>query len=179
MEAAGVLRGGNERQLDARAEAEDAVAGDFEIAVARLVVEKLVLLPAADHPGRQVGRIQQETQTVCLLNEDFLRPGERRRPKCVSICRYASSELTERRADKIFSICSAVTSGRRGLGVVVFTAHEDRRQAGAGQAGISMRQADDLGEDAVGEKPISLQETGGSIVLSMKPGSPGTRKEIP
>lgn len=44
---------------------------------------------------------------------------------------------------------------------------------------ISMRQAGGRGEDAVGEKRISLQETGGSFVPSMKPGPSGTRKEIP
>lgn len=177
MEAAGVLRRGDERQLDARAEAADAVAGDFDDSLA--FANDVVFLTATAKARDQVIGIQQETQTVCPLNKLFFLAGKRRRPRWASTCALNSSELTERRADKIFSICSAVTSGRRGLGVVVFTAHEDRRQAGTGQAGISMRQAGDLEEEAVGEKRISLQESGGSFVPSMKPGPSGTRKEIP
>jgi hypothetical protein len=42
-----------------------------------------------------------------------------------------------------------------------------------------MRQAGERGKHAVDEKRISLQETGGSFVPSMKPGPSGTRKEIP
>ncbi len=87
VEAAGVLRGGDEGQLDAEAEAEDAVAGDFEVAVVRFVMEQIMFLSAAGDLGRQCGRVQQETQTVCPFTETGFLPGERGRPRCFSISR--------------------------------------------------------------------------------------------
>lgn len=81
--------------------------------------------------------IQQDTQTICPLNELFFLAGKRGRPKWASTCCLNSSEVIERRADKIRVICSAVTSGRTGLGGVVFTAHEGKRMEGGGQADIS------------------------------------------
>jgi hypothetical protein len=50
-------------------------------------MKEFMLLPAADHLRRQIGGIQQETQTVCPLIEDFLLPGESGRPTCSDICR--------------------------------------------------------------------------------------------
>ncbi len=87
VEAAGVFRGGDEGQLDAGAQAEDAVAGDFEVTVAAFVVKQLVFLAAANDLSRKIGGIQQETQTVCPLKETALLPGERRRPRWFSISR--------------------------------------------------------------------------------------------
>lgn len=52
MKAAGVLRGGDEREFDARTEAKDAIAGDLEVTVGRLVVEQVMFLSASDHLGR-------------------------------------------------------------------------------------------------------------------------------
>jgi len=87
VEAAGILRGGNESQLDARAEAEDPVAGDFEIPIAYFFVKQLVFLTTSNDFCRKAGRIQQETQTVCPLKDTGFLPGKRRRPRCFSISR--------------------------------------------------------------------------------------------
>jgi hypothetical protein len=56
VEAAGVLRGRYEGQLDAGTETEDAVAGDLEVAVGGLVMEQLMFLSATDDfLGRSAG----------------------------------------------------------------------------------------------------------------------------
>jgi hypothetical protein len=53
MEAAGVLGRGNQRQLNAGTETENAVAGDFKIAVVCLVMKKFMLLaPRTIFDGR-------------------------------------------------------------------------------------------------------------------------------
>ncbi len=90
----------DEGQFDAWAEAKDAVAGDFEIAFGRGVVEQIVFLPATDSLRGKVGKTRQQTHTVCPLTEIFLLSGESGRPKCASIWRQACSEEIERRAER-------------------------------------------------------------------------------
>lgn len=79
VEAAGILRGGNERKLDAGAEAEDAIAGDFEDAFA--LFQDFMFLTAAIQKGDDFLRIQQETQIVCPFTETGFLPGKRERPR--------------------------------------------------------------------------------------------------
>jgi hypothetical protein len=85
MESAGILRGGDKGQLDAGAEAEDSIAGDFENAL--VVFQDFMLLAATIEEGDDFLRVQQETQTVCPFMETGFLPGERGRPRCFSISR--------------------------------------------------------------------------------------------
>jgi hypothetical protein len=96
----------------------------------------VVFLASATQAWNDLVGLQQETQTACPLNELFFLAGKRRRPKWASTCRLNSSEVIECCPDKIRVICSAVTSGRTGLGVVVFTAHDVKLAAEGGQVSI-------------------------------------------
>jgi hypothetical protein len=68
-------------------EAEDAVAGDFEVPIRLFFMEQLVFLSATDELFRKISGIQQETQTVCPLKETGFLARRMGRPKCCSICR--------------------------------------------------------------------------------------------
>jgi len=129
VEAAGVPRRGDQRQLDAGAEAEDAVAGDLQDALA--LFQNFMLLSPAIKEGNDLIRNQQETQTVCPPKETGLLPGKRGRPRWASTCFLNSSEEIERREDKISLIRSSLISGRTGVAVgrSVFTRHEDRTKS--------------------------------------------------
>jgi hypothetical protein len=85
--------------------------------------------------GNDFLRVQQETQTVCPLKETGFLPGESGRPRCASTCFLNSSEVIERREDKISCIRSSLMSGRTGdFGVWLgFTGHEDRAERVGGQ----------------------------------------------
>jgi hypothetical protein len=112
VEAAGVLRRGDQRQFDAGAEPEDAVAGDFEDPLT--LFQNLMLLPPAIKEGNDLIRDQQETQTVCPSKETGFLPGKRGRPRWASTCFLNSSEEIERCEDKISRIRSSLMSGRMG-----------------------------------------------------------------
>jgi hypothetical protein len=73
-----------------------------------------MLLTASDEPRENFFRGQFETQTGCPLTKTFLLPGKSVRPRCFSTAASNSSEVIERRPDKICSICSFVRSGRTG-----------------------------------------------------------------
>jgi hypothetical protein len=122
-------------QLDAGTETKDAAACDFEITVGRLVVKNLMFLPASHHLRRQIGGAQHETQTGCPSTKIFLLPGKSRRPRCSSTWRYASSDVTERREDKILPICSSLISGRsmEDIEGLSFIGHEDNFKSGRSQ----------------------------------------------
>lgn len=139
METAAVLRRGDKGKLDARAEAEDSIAGDLEDAV-YLRHDFMLLAATVQERNDRVG-IQQETQTVCPLKETGFLPGTRGRPRWASTCFLNSSEEIERREDRISCIRCSLMSGRTmdsGLSVA-FTGHEESvssawQQAGFGRA---------------------------------------------
>jgi hypothetical protein len=110
VEASGVLGRRDEGQLNAGAEAEDAVAGDFDDTIS--VPKPVVLLAAAFETREDVLGLQQQTQTFRPFTEVSLLAGEGGRPRCFATWRLNSSEEIERREDKIRSICSALMSGR-------------------------------------------------------------------
>jgi len=130
VETAGVLCGGDESEFNAGAEAEDAIAGDFENAFA--LFQDFMFLTAAIQKRDDFLRVQQETQTVCPLKETGFLPGKRRRPRWASTCFLNSSEVIERREDKISFIRSSLMSGRMGISCwrLAFTGHEDRAELG-------------------------------------------------
>jgi hypothetical protein len=130
VEAAGLLRRRDQGQLDAGAEAEDAVAGDLEDSI--LLIDDFVFLPAAAEERRDGFRVQQETQTVCPFQETGFLPGKRARPRWASTCFLNSLEEIERREDKISRIRASLISGRTGeaVGHSVFIRHEDRAKSG-------------------------------------------------
>lgn len=137
VEAAGVMRRGDESKLNAGAETEDAIAGDFDDAF--FVPEPVVFLTAAFQTRDEILGIQQQTQTLCPFTKVSFLAGDSGRPRCFATCCRNSSEEIERRADKIRSICSAVISGRTGvawLWAFAFTGHEDRAGEAVGQVGI-------------------------------------------
>ena len=124
METAAVLGRGDKGKLDARAEAEDSVAGDLEDAVS--LRRDFMFLAATVQERNDRIRIQQETHTVCPLKETGFLPGTRGRPRWASTCFLNSSEEIERREDRISCIRSSLISGRTmdfGLWLG-FTGHE-------------------------------------------------------
>ncbi len=112
VEFAGILRRGNERQLNAWGKAEDAIACGFENTVS--LTEPVVFLTTTLKPGDNFFFVQQQSQTSRPFTKVFFLPGERGRPKCADTCWRNSSEVIERREDKILSICSWVSSGFTG-----------------------------------------------------------------
>jgi hypothetical protein len=137
MKAAGIPRGRNEREFDAGAETEYAFAGDFDVTIPIFIMKQFMFLTTTTQKRRDRFRIQQETHTVCPFTETCFLPGDRGRPRCFSICTYASSDEIERREDKISRIRSSLISGRT-FGVTgpsAFMMHDGksitvRRQAG-------------------------------------------------
>jgi hypothetical protein len=113
VEASGVLGRRYESQFDAGAEAEDAVAGDFDDTIG--VTKPIVLLAATLQTREDVLCLQQQTQTFRPFTEVSFLAGEGGRPRCFATWRLNSSEEIERREDKIRSICSALMSGRTGV----------------------------------------------------------------
>ena len=87
MKAAGVLRGRNERQFDAGAEAEDSVAGKLEVTVADRVMINAVLLSALYSGPGQIVQRQDKTQISCPFCETSFLAGSSGRPRCRSIWR--------------------------------------------------------------------------------------------
>jgi len=86
VEATGILRRGNERQLDAGSKAEDSVAGHFHITITDLVVKQVMLLSAANGRGREAGDRQETTETFRPFSEVCLLPGKSGRPRWSAIC---------------------------------------------------------------------------------------------
>lgn len=117
-----------------------AKSNDFEVSIRGGVMEQIAFLPAAHGDGGKLIGRQQQAQTFCPFTKVSFLPGDSGRPRCFSTCRRNSSEVIERRADKIPLNCSRDRSGlTAGLWLWLrFTRHDHTSGLPGWQGGVSL-----------------------------------------